>query len=186
VCLSASIVLVFISFINYLTDSYLMYAASAVAANTVVRSAAAAASPLFTGQMFAALGVGGGASLIGGVAAILAVIPFAFYRYGEKIRLKSKFAPTRPTNNDEESQNAAEGKDGEPSPDVQVTHSRSSTETSVTATSMVQESDYEKEEREREQRIAGEMHESDQNAFGEPRTENVNFGKQRAPGPAEM
>lgn len=44
--------------------------------------------------MFDALGVGGGASLIGGVGVLLAPIPFIFYRYGETIRKKSKFAPT--------------------------------------------------------------------------------------------
>jgi len=44
--------------------------------------------------MFNALGVGGGGSLIGGVAVLLAPIPFVFYRYGEPIRKRSKFAPT--------------------------------------------------------------------------------------------
>lgn len=67
---------------------------TALAANTVVRSAAGAAAPLFTTYMFDSLGVGGGASLIGGVGVLLAPIPFIFYRYGEAIRKKSKFAPT--------------------------------------------------------------------------------------------
>ena len=71
-----------------------MYAASAIAANTVARSACGAAAPLFTNQMFSALGIGGGGSLIGGVATILAVIPFLFYKYGKGIRARSKFAPT--------------------------------------------------------------------------------------------
>lgn len=74
--------------------SYLMYAASALAANTVCRSACGAAAPLFTEYMFTALGVGGGGSLIGGVAALLAVIPILFWKYGEGIRRRSKFAPT--------------------------------------------------------------------------------------------
>lgn len=92
--LATSILLVFSGFINYLIDSYLMYAASAVAANTVTRSACAAASPLFTQYMFDALGVGGGGSLIGGIAALLAPIPFIFYKYGPAIRRRSRFAPT--------------------------------------------------------------------------------------------
>jgi MFS transporter, DHA1 family, multidrug resistance protein len=71
-----------------------MYAASALAANTVCRSACGAAAPLFTQYMFDALGVGGGGSLIAGVACLLAPIPFVFYRYGEPIRRRSKFAPT--------------------------------------------------------------------------------------------
>lgn len=96
VFLSSSILLIFVAYLNYLTDSYLMYAASALAANTVARSACGAASPLFTSYMFNSLGVGGGGSLIGGVACLLAPIPFIFYKYGEGIRRRSKFAPTSP------------------------------------------------------------------------------------------
>ncbi|SMQ47322.1 unnamed protein product [Zymoseptoria tritici ST99CH_3D7] len=94
VFLAASIMLIFVAYLNYITDSYLMYAASAIAANTVVRSAIAAAAPLFTDYMFESLGVGGGASLIGGVGVLLAPIPFVFHRYGGAIRKRSKFAPT--------------------------------------------------------------------------------------------
>lgn len=75
-----------------------MYAASAIAANTIARSACGAAAPLFTNQMFAKLGVGGGGSLIGGVAALLAIIPFMFYKYGRQIRIRSKFAPVKDKN----------------------------------------------------------------------------------------
>lgn len=94
--LATSILLIFVGYLNYLTDTYLMYTASAMAANTICRSACGASAPLFTNQMFRALGVGGGGSLIGGVAVLLAPIPFIFYKYGEQIRIKSKFAPTAP------------------------------------------------------------------------------------------
>ncbi|KAL1793817.1 hypothetical protein ACET3X_007238 [Alternaria dauci] len=94
VFLLTSILLIFSSYLNYFTDAYLMYAASALAANTVVRSAAGAAAPLFTQHMFDALGVGGGGSLIAGVTCVLAPIPFVFYKYGGPIRERSKFAPT--------------------------------------------------------------------------------------------
>ncbi|GAD94040.1 hypothetical protein FG10098.1 [Paecilomyces variotii No. 5] len=93
--LTSTLLLIFVSYLNYLVDVYLMYAASAIAANTIARSACGAAAPLFTHQMFSALGVGGGGSLIGGVATLLAFIPFLFYKYGEQIRAKSKFSPTR-------------------------------------------------------------------------------------------
>jgi len=96
VFLSASILLIFVAYLNYLTDTYLMYAASALAANTVARSACGAAAPLFTDYMFTSMGVGGGGSLIGGVACLLAIIPFLFYKYGQPIRERSKFAPTGP------------------------------------------------------------------------------------------
>lgn len=72
-----------------------MYAASAIAANTIARSACGAAAPLFTNQMFDKLGVGGGGSLIGGIATLLAIIPFMFYKYGRQIRIRSKFAPVK-------------------------------------------------------------------------------------------
>lgn len=89
-----AIVFIFVALMNYLTDTYLFVAASAIAINTVVRSAAAAGGPLFTNQMFHALGVGGAGSLLAGVACLLAPIPFLFYRYGEKVRKASKWAPT--------------------------------------------------------------------------------------------
>ncbi|RFU74909.1 benomyl methotrexate resistance [Trichoderma arundinaceum] len=81
VFLSMSMLLIFVGYINYLVDTYVTYAASAIAANTIARCASGASAPLFTNQMFKALGVGGGGSLIGGVAAALAIIPFLFYRY---------------------------------------------------------------------------------------------------------
>ncbi|KAI2622345.1 MFS general substrate transporter [Hypoxylon sp. NC1633] len=114
VFLAASLMLIFVGYLNYLVDSYLMYAASAIAVNTVCRSACGAAAPLFTNYMFQALGIGGGGSLIGGVAAVLAVIPFAFYKYGERIRIRSRFAPTGSTGpSDEEAQRS---QDDEKSP----------------------------------------------------------------------
>lgn len=97
-----------INFID-LVDTYLMYAASAIAANTVARSACGAAAPLFTDQMFTKLGIGGGGSLLGGVAVLLALIPFAFYKYGESIRVKSKFSPTGPKKVHDDSDEAEKG-----------------------------------------------------------------------------
>ncbi|KAH7322575.1 major facilitator superfamily domain-containing protein [Stachybotrys elegans] len=93
--LSSSLLLIFVGVLNYLVDAYLMFAASAIAANTILRSAAGASAPLFTNQMFKAMGIGGGGSLIGGFAAVLSIIPFLFYRYGKQIRRRSKYAPTK-------------------------------------------------------------------------------------------
>ena len=108
VFLSASILLIFVGYLNYLTDTYLLYAASALAANTVCRSACGAAAPLFTTYMFDSLGIGGGGTLIGGVACLLAPIPFVFYKYGEAIRKRSKFAPTEPKKDEESAVEAEE------------------------------------------------------------------------------
>ncbi|KAJ5798650.1 uncharacterized protein N7503_006155 [Penicillium pulvis] len=92
--LAMSILLIFVCYIKYIMDLYLTYAASAMAANTVLRFACAAASPLFTQYMFNAPGVGGAGSLTGGIAVLLMPIPFVFYKYGGAIRARSHFAPT--------------------------------------------------------------------------------------------
>jgi DHA1 family multidrug resistance protein-like MFS transporter len=109
--LAMSILLIFVGFINYIIDSYLMYAASAVAANTILRSACAAASPLFTQYMFDSLGVGGAGSLIGGIGVLLMPIPFVFYKYGAAIRMRSKFAPSDETpHSPEDEEKAVKGR----------------------------------------------------------------------------
>jgi len=78
---------------TYIIDTYLMYAASALAANTIARSAVAAAFPLFTKQMFTNMGINWACTLIGLISLLLAPIPFLFYRYGARIRGGSQFAP---------------------------------------------------------------------------------------------
>ncbi|TFK32378.1 MFS polyamine transporter [Crucibulum laeve] len=93
VALGISISLIFMSFLSYIVDTYLMFSASALAANTVIRSAVAAAFPLFTVQMFTNLGVNWASTLIGLLALLFAPSPFLFYKYGPSIRGRSKFAP---------------------------------------------------------------------------------------------
>ncbi|RSM03348.1 hypothetical protein CEP52_007450 [Fusarium oligoseptatum] len=51
------LVLVFLSLLNYLIDSYVVFAASVLAANSVLRSLFGAAFPLFTPHMYENLGV---------------------------------------------------------------------------------------------------------------------------------
>lgn len=142
-----------------------MYAASAIAVNTVARSACGAAAPLFTNYMFEALGIGGGGSLIGGVATVLAVIPFAFYKYGERIRIRSKFAPTGPKKpDDEEAQRHDEKREeaGVPRNDPQPMLSSSSS-------TVIDEG--ERGEKRRESQ--------DDDVQNDPRVENVEFGKEQ-------
>ncbi|KAI9434586.1 MFS polyamine transporter [Lactarius indigo] len=88
-----AITLIFASFATYLVDTYLMYAASALAGHTIIRSLSGAVFPLFSTQMFAKLGINWAGMLLGGIALILAPIPFLFYKYGQRIRTKSCFAP---------------------------------------------------------------------------------------------
>ncbi|CVK87854.1 related to mfs-multidrug-resistance transporter [Fusarium mangiferae] len=90
--LATCLMLIHVSCFSYVADTYADYAASVIASNLVARCISSAGAPVFTSQMFEALGVGGGGSLIAGVAALLAVIPFLFYRYGHAIRSRSKYA----------------------------------------------------------------------------------------------
>lgn len=85
---------IFLQALNYLVDAYLMFAASAIAGNTFMRSLAGAGFPLFARQMFDGMGIQWAATLLGCVAAVLAPIPFILYIYGAKIRQKSAYAPT--------------------------------------------------------------------------------------------
>ncbi|KAH9907885.1 MFS general substrate transporter [Xylariomycetidae sp. FL2044] len=85
---------IFLQSLNYLVDAYLMFAASAIAGNTFLRSLCGAGFPLFATYMFNGLGIEWAATLLGCVAAILVPIPVVFYLYGHKIRAKSRFAPT--------------------------------------------------------------------------------------------
>ncbi|KAG7098298.1 hypothetical protein E1B28_000260 [Marasmius oreades] len=73
----------------YLVDAF-KYAASALGAAAVLRSLLGFAFPLFGNQMFDALGMGGGNSLLGGLAIILGIpFPVWIYYKGESLRAKS-------------------------------------------------------------------------------------------------
>ncbi|KAJ7674080.1 MFS polyamine transporter [Mycena polygramma] len=93
VVVGMSVCMIFISFLSYLVETYLMYSASAFAANTFIRSLVAAGFPLFTVQMFTNLGVHWASTILGGVGLLLLPSPFLFYKYGARIRANSKFAP---------------------------------------------------------------------------------------------
>ncbi|PYH79024.1 MFS general substrate transporter [Aspergillus uvarum CBS 121591] len=85
---------IFLQCFNYLIDSYLQFAASVFAANTILRSAVGACFPLFAKQMFVNLGVQWAGTLLGCLAAIMVPIPLGFILYGPALRRKSKFAPS--------------------------------------------------------------------------------------------
>lgn len=63
-------------FNRYLVDAFTVFAASSLAANTVVRSVAGAVLPLAGLSMYDALGLGWGNSLLGFIALALAPLPF--------------------------------------------------------------------------------------------------------------
>ncbi|KAI9655963.1 MAG: hypothetical protein M1821_005024 [Bathelium mastoideum] len=84
---------VFLQLLNYIVDAYLMFAASAIAGNTFMRSLFACIFPLFATYMFDGIGINWGMTLIGCVAVLLIPLPFIFHFKGKSIRARSKFAP---------------------------------------------------------------------------------------------
>ncbi|KAK1761192.1 major facilitator superfamily domain-containing protein [Echria macrotheca] len=82
---------IFQALLNYLTDAYEIFAASANAAASCSRSLLATVLPLATAPMFARLGIAGACSLLGGLATLMCVIPFLFLWQGPRIRASSKF-----------------------------------------------------------------------------------------------
>lgn len=85
-------VMVFLSVFNYLIDSYTIFAASVLAANAVLRSTFGAVFPLFTGPMYRSLGIHWASSVPAFLALACVPAPFLFYKYGERLRLKCKYA----------------------------------------------------------------------------------------------
>jgi hypothetical protein len=80
-----------ISLLNYLTDAYEDYAASAMAAATFSRSILAAALSVVGYRMYDRLGVQWAFTLLGCLSFLMASIPFLFIKFGPKMRLRSKF-----------------------------------------------------------------------------------------------
>ncbi|KAF4632517.1 hypothetical protein G7Y89_g5602 [Cudoniella acicularis] len=93
VFIGAGFNVIFQQCINFLVDTYGLYAASAVSANTFLRSVLAAGLPLAAKPMFHNMGVGPAMSVLGGVAVIAIPVPFIFMKYGLILRRMSKFAP---------------------------------------------------------------------------------------------
>lgn len=74
---------------TYLVETYGRYAASALAGNTVARSILGGVLPLFGGQMYKHLGPNWAGTLVGLLGVLIIPIPWAFYKWGKKIRLRS-------------------------------------------------------------------------------------------------
>ncbi|KAE9408218.1 MFS general substrate transporter [Gymnopus androsaceus JB14] len=98
---------IFLGLFNYIVDSFAMMAASALAANTVVRSLFGAGFPLFAEQMYDKLGSQWASSLLGFIALIMVPIPFVFLKYGAKLRAKSKHAIANSSARSKESDNSS-------------------------------------------------------------------------------
>lgn len=84
--------LMFLGITNYLIDAYTIFAASVLAANTVLRSLFGAAFPLFTRDMYASLGTQWASSVPAFLALAMLPAPFVLYRYGAQIRSRCVYA----------------------------------------------------------------------------------------------
>ncbi|EXA32035.1 hypothetical protein FOVG_16705 [Fusarium oxysporum f. sp. pisi HDV247] len=86
------LILVFLSIMNYLVDAYTIFAASVLAANSILRSLFGAAFPLFTVQMYDNLGLHWASTVPAFLALACVPFPYLFYVYGASIRTHCKFA----------------------------------------------------------------------------------------------
>ncbi len=75
---------------NYLASAYGTYAASALAGSTVMRSVFGATLPLAGPAMYTAMTPQWAGTLLGLLEVLMIPIPFAFYKYGDRIRAKSR------------------------------------------------------------------------------------------------
>lgn len=90
-------IITFQSNFSYLGKGFPRYLASVFAGNYLVRALMASTFPLFAKSLFINLGsekfpVGAGGSVLGAIGVVMIAIPFIFYRYGIKLRGRSKFA----------------------------------------------------------------------------------------------
>ena len=85
------LVLLFQALLNYLTDAYEVYAASALAAAACTRSIFGASLPFAAKPMYNALGVHWASTLLALLALVMSAVPFIFIRHGHRIRASSSF-----------------------------------------------------------------------------------------------
>ncbi|KAI0138886.1 MFS general substrate transporter [Xylariaceae sp. FL1272] len=83
--------LVFTGIFTFLVDCYPMYAASALAANSFLRGAFAAAFPLFGQQLYKRLGFQWASSLLAFITLALLPLPYLFFVIGKRLRKRSRF-----------------------------------------------------------------------------------------------
>lgn len=85
-------VLVFNGIFAYTVEAYRLYTASAMAANSFVRSIMSGVFPLFGLQMYERMGIHWASTFLALLGCLLIPVPFLFYRYGEKLRSLSPYA----------------------------------------------------------------------------------------------
>ncbi|EFX01532.1 major facilitator superfamily transporter multidrug resistance [Grosmannia clavigera kw1407] len=85
-------ILAFSGIFTFLVEVYVLYGASALSSNALVRCTFAAAFPLFGLQMYNKLGYQWATSLLAFLTVAMLPFPFLFFKYGKRLRSKSRFA----------------------------------------------------------------------------------------------
>ncbi|KNG80718.1 bicyclomycin resistance protein [Aspergillus nomiae NRRL 13137] len=88
----SGLVLIYLGIVNYLIDSYTIYAASVIAAMSILRYSFGGIFPLFTTYMYEGLGIHWASSIPAFVSVACMPLPFIFYKYGADIRKRCKYA----------------------------------------------------------------------------------------------
>lgn len=83
---------IFITSYQYIIDSYETYAASGLASITLIRYVASGGMVVVGIPFYENLGVAYTLTILGCIGAVLAPVPYVFYKYGWWIRSKSKYA----------------------------------------------------------------------------------------------
>ncbi|PLB54003.1 MFS general substrate transporter [Aspergillus steynii IBT 23096] len=84
--------LAFTGIFTFLVDAYPKYAASALASNGLARCSFAAVFPLFGIQMYERLGRHWATTLLAFLTVLMMPLPLLFFKYGQFLRQKSRFA----------------------------------------------------------------------------------------------
>ncbi|PWY72163.1 MFS general substrate transporter [Aspergillus sclerotioniger CBS 115572] len=93
---------IYMAVVNYLTDAYEKYAASALSAASLGRNSFGAFLPLASYQLFENLGYGWAGSLLGFIGLALSIVPVVLVWKGPEIRRRSPFMREATFGTDEE------------------------------------------------------------------------------------
>ncbi|PVH92928.1 MFS general substrate transporter [Periconia macrospinosa] len=75
----------------YLVDAFQLYAASAVATNTILRNIIGATLPLAGGKLYGSLGLGWGNTVLGLICVAIIPVPILLLPYGNYLRTNTRF-----------------------------------------------------------------------------------------------
>ena len=106
-CVGIGIYSIYLAVVNYLSDSYEKYAASALSAASLGRNVFGAFLPLATPALYNNLGFQWASSLLGFIGLALSTVPVVLLLYGPQLRKRSPFMS-------QASYEDGEGDEGEP------------------------------------------------------------------------